>query len=306
MGAKRANCKSSGAGVLQQVVMIVNPIAGRKKPARLIQAVERRLVKLGVSVEIFETTGAGDAKRIASEVPNWTDAVIVFGGDGTCREVAKGLIGRKVPMLPVATGTESIFAREVGVKPSTRRIVRVVTSGQSRSCDVGWVNDDHLFLVVAGIGFDAEVAKLVAQRRVKHQSVFHYLAPLLQTLVSYKFPVIRVFDRKLKKSEGRGIVLVGNIARYALRLRVVRDAVWDDGKLDAIIFPCANAKELLRHAFWTVLRRHVNRSGVVYFQSRQILVESDEPIGAHVEGECIENDKYEIKIESASLHILVG
>lgn len=38
---------------------------------------------------------------------NGTGAVIVLGGDGTCRAVAKGVI--RAPLLPISTGTNNVF-----------------------------------------------------------------------------------------------------------------------------------------------------------------------------------------------------
>ena len=50
-------------------------------------------------------TDSTRAGRLLAETG--VDAVIVLGGDGTCRAVAKGSV--EVPMLPVSTGTNNVF-----------------------------------------------------------------------------------------------------------------------------------------------------------------------------------------------------
>ncbi len=290
---------------MRRVLMIVNPVAGRTNPTRLVRRVERRLTESDVGVEVLETVGVGDATRIAADVADRTETVVVFGGDGTCREVARGLNGKRIPLVPVPTGTESIFARELGMKARAKRVVRAVISGQRRMCDVGWVNGEHMFLVVAGVGFDAEVLARVVRRRVGHQSNLDYIGPLLRTFFAYRFPVIRVFDGSLKKFDGRGIVLVGNMARYALGLRVVRDAKWDDGLLDVVVFPCSTRTGLVRHAVWTVARRHFGRNGVVCFRSRRVVVEHDDAVGVQVDGEIVNAGRYEFTVDRGGLWVQV-
>jgi diacylglycerol kinase family enzyme len=49
---------------------------------------------------------------------------------------------------------------------------------------------------------------------------------------------------------------VGNISRYAVGLRICRDARFDDGLLDLVVFSCREQGSLVLHAAWTILRLH--------------------------------------------------
>ncbi len=306
MGGKQIACKWARIVAMNRVLMIVNPIAGRRRPTRLVERVRHRLTDEGVDVEIRETTGPGDAASWAREVACACRSIIVFGGDGTCREVASGLIGRQTPIVPVPTGTDSVFARGLGMQARVSRIVQAVLHGRPEPFDVGILNGQHRFLVVAGIGFDGAVLQRVARRRRGHQGWLDYVGPLMETLVKYDFPAIRVSDGSAGCFDGRGIVLVGNMARYAWGLRVVRDAVWDDGQLDAVIFPCASAAELIGHAVRTVFRRQVDRGGVVAIRSPKITVACERTLPAQIDGEFIEGRKFEFSAEAGCLFVQRG
>ena len=65
----------------------------------------------GVDVEVLdlEPMGTGrDSQRAASALAAaGAGAVLAFGGDGTCRDIAKGWLG--APLVPLAVGTNNVF-----------------------------------------------------------------------------------------------------------------------------------------------------------------------------------------------------
>jgi diacylglycerol kinase family enzyme len=75
--------------------------------------------------------------------------------------------------------------------------------------------------------------------------------------------------------EGRGLVFVGNISRYALGLKILAHADFGDGLLDVCIYKCASRVHLIKHSMITVLKQHARYSDVVYRQGRKIRVSSD-------------------------------
>jgi predicted polyphosphate/ATP-dependent NAD kinase len=58
-------------------------------------------------------TGTQNDSRLAAEAIAKEDAkcILILGGDGTCRQVAKG--SGPVPLLPISTGTNNVFPRLV-------------------------------------------------------------------------------------------------------------------------------------------------------------------------------------------------
>lgn len=262
------------------VYVIVNPISGRGGDTQL-QALCERLREAGHDVVVRETERAGHARELAAECCRaGASGVVVAGGDGTLNEVVSGMEGDGVPILIVASGTENIMAKYLGLTEfggtsvSGRRLLDVFQGGREVAVDVPSVNG-RPFTLIVGVGFDAEVVRLLSQGRAGHISYWHYFWPIWSTFWRYRHPRVVVEADGDRIFEGTGLVLVGNVPRYAVGLRILREADPGDGLLDVCVFRCFGRVRLLTHALWTLLRRHVGSRDVVYRQAKRVRISSD-------------------------------
>jgi diacylglycerol kinase (ATP) len=135
------------------------------------------------------------------------------------------------------------------------------------------------------VGFDAEVVRLVHGARRGHITHSSYIWPILRTLWTYRHPRVRVETAEGVLFEGHGMVFVGNIPRYAIGLRLVPQADPCDGLLDVCVFECDSRLGLLRHAFNTLLRRHIGSRGVRYARTVRVSVSADRGVDVEVDGD---------------------
>jgi diacylglycerol kinase family enzyme len=266
-----------------RVLIINNPVAGAWKQAHRLRQLISLLQGKHMHVEACTTAGPGEALRLAAEAPGQADAVIAVGGDGTVCEVVNGLTGSQVRLVIWPTGTENLVAKSLAFRADPELIASCLTQGQDLPLDVGVANG-RSFLVVTGVGFDAEVVQRLVRYRRGHITHMCYANPLWRTFWEHKFPALRVFNEGRLHWEGRGMVFLGNMSRYALGLPVVRDARPDDGLLDLCIFTCRDRWQLIGHSLRTVLKRHVEHPDVRYARIRQVRIESADPVFARSAG----------------------
>ncbi len=278
------NAWCQGAYVGRRVQFIVNPVSGRRRNADLVRDLACRLREDGDSVSIYRTQFAGDARLFAERMPADVDAVVAVGGDGTVSEVVHGLIQHPIPIVVLPTGTENIISQEFGLRADARLLYETINANCRQWIDVGVMNGRH-FLIVAGIGFDADVVQRLVDSRSGHITYVSYFWPLWRTFWEYRFPPIRVAVDGEQIFEGRGLVFVGNIRRYAIGLQILRDAVCDDGELDLCVFPCQWQGKLLMHAGAALLQRHVEWGGNIYRRARDIRIDSDVPLRMEIDGD---------------------
>jgi len=145
------------------LLLIVNPTAGRRRRG-LVDAVAARVRQEGWSVDVVETTAAGDARRLAEACDASRYSVIaVAGGDGTINEVVNGLSRRgegAPPLAIVPLGTANVLAYELGLDFRAAALAQTIMSGRTVLVHPGEASGDgdpRCFSLMAGAGFDAKV-----------------------------------------------------------------------------------------------------------------------------------------------------
>jgi diacylglycerol kinase (ATP) len=270
--------------VRRRIQFIVNPVSGGRRNMAVVMELVRQLRERGDQVSVYITRCAGDARAFGQAVSPDVDVVVAVGGDGTANEVVQGLIQHPIPIALLPTGTENLLARQFGLRADADLLFETINANCRQWIDVGVVNGMH-FMIIAGVGFDAEVVHQLVRRRTGHITYVTYFWPLWRTFWGYRFPVIRVTADGQELFEGRGIAFIGNIARYAIGLRILNGAMCDDGRLDLCIFPCRWQGTLLMHALRVLTKRHRSREDIIYRTAQRIMVESREKLPLQVDGD---------------------
>ena len=188
------------------------------------------------------------------------DVVVAVGGDGTVRAVAEGMVGTGKPMALVPLGTGNLLARNLDLPVGdAHAALRVVVAGADRPVDVGWArvlrwaDDDapdaeqepddagaqvpdpdrsHIFLVIAGLGFDAAmVADADDQLKAKVGWMAYFVAGIRHLHGRRMRARIQLDDHPPQDARLRS-VMIGNCGRLPGGITLLPDAVIDDGVLD--------------------------------------------------------------------------
>lgn len=267
------------------VQVVVNPVSGGNSGRRALWGLCRRMREAGMRVSTHETRGAGDARRTAARcAAEGASLLVVAGGDGTVNEAVNGLRGSGVPVLVVPAGTENILAKYFRMRLDADWLWEVVRAGRAVDLDVAACGDKRMMLVT-GIGFDAEVVRVLSRVRNGHINHLSYFWPLWRTFWSYRHPRLCVEADGRLIHDGPGLALVGNLPRYAIGLRLWPAARPDDGLLDVVVFGCRWQGALLRHAVNALLNRHAGSRGVVHRQAKRVRVWSDRRVPVQVDGD---------------------
>ncbi len=258
------------------ITYIVNPKSGASSSEAVGRWFEQYLVDRGFDVKLSLTTSLSDACDLATDAAVDYDCAmaVVVGGDGTVREVAHGLEGSDKPLLIVPSGTENLLANELGFDERLKTVIKAFEAGCIRPLDLGSANG-KCFTSIVGFGFDGRVVERVSRQRRGHIDYFDYFWPIWRTFWSYEFHPMKVEVDTEVIFDGRGLVFVGNISRYALGLKISANASFGDGLLDVCIYKCACRSHLVKHSVMTVLKQHTHCRDVIYRQGKKITVSSD-------------------------------
>ena len=289
--------------------IILNPIAGKGKAAKRRPVIERFLNESGREFEILLTKEPGHALEMARNLPlRSDDAVIAAGGDGTCNEIANGLLTRPfvlpVPpafgILPIGRGND--FSSTPGIPEDVEKAMQILITGKTRLLDAGLVKggffpDGRYFINGIGIGFDTKVGFEAAKMKIK--SGISYFIGALITVARYEpSPVIRIRYDENEMTLPATLVSVVNGRRMGGSFFMGPNALLDDGLLDI----CCVRHQPGRIKLLKILTHYTKGTqlgceGVYSGRAAHILLEALEGgIAAHCDGETICYDGKELEI----------
>ena len=138
------------------------------------------------------------------------------GGDGTVREVIQSLVGQKTTLGVLPLGTVNVWARETGIPLRLDQAREVLVQGVHRRIDVGRANDRY-FLLMAGVGFDAEVARRVEASALTQMGLkmVDYFATTGWLAVTHQPARVTIrYDQGKRRTLNAQMIVIGNTRLY--------------------------------------------------------------------------------------------
>ena len=158
--------RNSGKQLFASMLARVNEVKKRLK-----QVIDPKSLEI-VEIKSFEQV-EGLAARICQEKYDW---IIVAGGDGTLRAIIDVFAKHEhMPYVSVfPAGTVNLVAKELLMSNDPAKWVKRVSKGIVSPVQLGKANG-HIFLTVAGIGFDSLVVDNVSELEKKLLSKLAYV-----------------------------------------------------------------------------------------------------------------------------------
>ncbi len=218
----------------KKVLFIVNPISGTRGKRNLPRIINENIDKNQFEISIVNTEYAGHAIELSKQgVTEGYDIIVAVGGDGTVNEVASQLIHEKPVFGIIPGGSGNGLARHLNIPLSPVKAIHLINKGLVTKIDTAKVND-RVFVSIAGVGFDALVAKKFAESNTRGFLTYFKIAT--QEFLNYKPK-----KYKLKFPDGRKIkrraffISFANSNQFGFNTQIAPNARLNDGKLDICI-----------------------------------------------------------------------
>ncbi|MBQ4556633.1 MAG: diacylglycerol kinase family lipid kinase [Clostridia bacterium] len=138
--------------MLKKLMLIVNPVAGKKKLKNLLLDVVEIFGKGGYATTVMVTGRRGEASEFAA-FGNDFDMIVCCGGDGTLNEAISGMLQNNItiPLGYIPCGSTNDFANSMGVELDIKKCAESIALGMPLPLDVGKFNE-RFFTYVASFG----------------------------------------------------------------------------------------------------------------------------------------------------------
>ena len=246
----------------KRATIIFNPMSGR--PARRAEDVRRMIALLGergVDAQAHATAGPGDATKLAEEaVAAGADIMISYGGDGTLNEVIQGMAGSQTALAVWPGGTSNVVARDLGTPFEIRGLADMIAGGKTRRIALGLVLGNgcqglgigrngserqpptpspqplrRYFLMMAGIGLDASIARGVNKKLKRRTGEFAYWLSGIRHLFLWRAEPFTVeVDGRIFKG---AFALIGNGKGYGGGMMMTPGAKLEEPWFEVYILP---------------------------------------------------------------------
>ncbi|WBU37113.1 diacylglycerol/lipid kinase family protein [Homoserinibacter sp. YIM 151385] len=188
-----------------------------------------------------EDPGGGQTREA---VDAGVDVVIAAGGDGTVRAVAEALRDADTALALLPSGTGNLLARNLNLDlDHIEGSVETAFTGHDERIDLGiarleredGTREEHAFLVMAGIGIDAQMVVNTNPELKKKVGWLAYVDAIIKSLRDRDRIRVRYeIDDQPVRGMGVHTLMVGNCGSLPGNILLLPEAAVDDGFFDIV------------------------------------------------------------------------
>lgn len=287
----------------RKICFIINPISGIGHQKTIEKLVANFLDTSAFEPSLFYTEGPKHATTLAKKAASENYPIVVaVGGDGSVNEVASGLIGTTSALGILPAGSGNGLARHLGIPMDLEKALQIIQKGRTQAIDSIQFND-HYFVNVAGIGFDAHIGWEFSQFGKRGFS--SYIKVIMKELSALKTNRFELkIDEQQAIQKDAYLISFANGSQWGNNAYIAPLADIKDGVLDIVIikkFPLLFGLPLVLKLF---TRKIHTSSAVEIIKAKKVIVTQEKKI-AHIDGEPIESGQtITISINPLSLNVI--
>lgn len=278
-------------------LLIYNPAAGQRWRRPAPDHVVRALARHGWRADLHVTRAQDHATELVrAHLASQHQAVWSCGGDGTLAQAATALVGSRVPLGIIPSGTVNVIARELRLPSDPAKAIAAVSDAARTRTFRTWRVGGRAVLLGAGVGFDARAMGRVGARAKDALGMLAIGTRGTLEWARYDFPPLRVTgqDAHGRPIDAEATQVLATIPRHFAGQHVlVADADPADSIIDVVLFEGTSRARLA--AFWVGVElpgtAQLRVPGVRTLRARRLSVTAADGRGeevAHLNGDVVE------------------
>ena len=236
-------------------------------------------------IDVRET--AEEAAQAASKYKDRECIVTAIGGDGSINLILNDLVGTKniLAFIPIGTGNDF-----------NRACSRTLENG-IHDIDIVRINDRY-FMNVACFGYDADIANddRFIHNRFIPKSMRYTLGAVCYFLTYKRGRHLKIeCEGEILEQEFLTVVAANN-QYYGGGYRISPDSVINDGMMEIYLVDPLNKIRMAQIILSMKKAGHLKNPALKMIRSRKLVLTSDEPFCANIDGEPLQADHFELEL----------
>lgn len=268
------------------IAVVVNPAAGAGNSRVVARSVTQRLTREGMPHTIF-------MEDWPTSFFGYTDLWLI-GGDGTLHEFINRYPDLSIPITILKGGSGNDFNWLLFGEKSLDEMMDAGLNADARKIDVGLCNGRY-FINGLGIGFDGSVARQLTHTS-KKPGITSYWRAVIRQLLIYRERNYQIVCDDQEYTGKKLLLNIMNGQRSGGGFWVAPGAQPDDGLLQALIVNPLSFWKRIWYLPMIEKGRHTRLPFVSFFSTRRMVVSSLQLMDAHLDGEYLQAQQFEISI----------
>lgn len=276
----------------REIVILVNDQAGQTGTS---DSDRMRNLFAAVGVHVAAIEQPPTARAMLDAAATWSrrvPGIVVVGGDGALNAVLPACGGQPVTLGALPRGTVNVWAREIGLPRRIDRAIGALGGGRVCMVDLGcarWIDSGHeqTFLLMAGVGFDGEVTRLVDRSLKRRVGLIAYgiasLAAYFRHEPYYADVEVDGVHARVRLTQ----LIVANCRMYGGDLPLAAQAEPADGWLDLWTLGPAPRWRHAARFFSIILNGADPGDRLLPRRARSIRVAADHAVAIQVDGDPV-------------------
>ncbi|NQU83777.1 MAG: YegS/Rv2252/BmrU family lipid kinase [Parcubacteria group bacterium] len=290
---------------MQKILIIYNPVAGAKKFVNARQIIQKILNDKDYLYEWFETVP--EKEQPLDQFANKDfDRIIVVGGDGTIRDVVGFMIKNKIktPLGIIAQGSANLLALSLNIPYlSIQKALNFALKEKSQPLDVMLVNQKHIGVIAAGLGYDSTIIKGATRRLKRRYGLFAYIISFLRTFFSFRSePCNLVIDGQRHYALGK-LVGVINVLSWG-QIKTGTHISPQDGILNIAVFNPRSIFSLIKISLNFLFKKKANMPKLKTFTGKKISAKFKKKKWIQIDGEIFRGRNLQVEVVPNAVNVI--
>ncbi|TPG35389.1 diacylglycerol/lipid kinase family protein [Flavobacterium pectinovorum] len=286
----------------KNIIFVVNPISGDLDKSDLIDAVQEFATTNHFNLEVYETVGKNDQKKIEALYNQYLpERIVVAGGDGTIKMVAEAMEQYDVILGILPAGSANGLSVDLNLPPTIEENLKIAFLHHYIEMDMICINGKKS-IHLSDIGVNANLVKNYEESNLR--GFWGYALQAYSALKESEEPFVATISANNETVEHMArMIVIANSQKYGTGVIINPNGAMNDGKFELVILK--NLDLLLIGKIITG-NMPIDSDDIVIISTDKATIKTDYPVNFQIDGEyCGAQTDLEIHILHKQMKIAV-